>query len=219
MFNPPHPHNPNNRLPVSVEDVNGFLNLAKNELGDNADLCGIFQQLAQNVHPLALGAVSRSRDQIKMLAGRLLEHHMKDKDKRDKVIAFLCSESGSHDYTINRREAERDLSLPVEKPDDELYNLIKDILMDIRTELKLREPFDPAFMVANASDGVLMPYKETMALLESSEGGSDQYQRIGNVFKMTQQLSPPPGFPGVMPPPVPAIYDQATFEGWAHVKK
>ncbi len=42
-----------------------------------------------------------------------------------RIVQFLVSESGSHDYTINRREARDQLGLKIEKPDDTLYSKIK----------------------------------------------------------------------------------------------
>ena len=36
--------------------------------------------------------------------------------KEDAIIKFLCSESGSHDYSILRQEAKESLGLDIEKP-------------------------------------------------------------------------------------------------------
>ena len=64
--------------------------------------------LSQNVHPLVLGSVFRARAHIRMLAKSLLEKHMgninKNNARIEKIVRFLCSDSGSHDYTINRNQ-------------------------------------------------------------------------------------------------------------------
>ena len=61
--------------------------------------------LADKVHPLVLGQIFRSRKQIRDLARRLLEQCLEDDEAVGNIVEFLCSESGSHDYTFNRREA------------------------------------------------------------------------------------------------------------------
>jgi|GEM_PF-2340954 len=58
----------------------------------------------------------RIRSQIPMLGRRLLPNHMDRQEDIDKILDFLCSESGSHDYTVYRREARELLGLPIETP-------------------------------------------------------------------------------------------------------
>lgn len=72
---------------------------------------------------------------------------MKDAAKTKKIIDFLCSESGSHDYTINRREAKQ-LGLNVEIPSEKLYALLKDWSREMRSELEIAVPFDPNGILA-----------------------------------------------------------------------
>src|SRR5690606_12835793 len=112
----------NIRIPVSVEHVNGYMEMAKNDFNitDQSLLKEIFLKLSDSIHPLSLGEVYKTKAQIKMLAEKLLGYHEIDNKNIQKVVSFLCSESGSHDYTINRNEA-LELGLNIEKPDDELY--------------------------------------------------------------------------------------------------
>src|SRR5690554_3123771 len=67
--NPQIPNNPQARIPVSVESIQGFFDLAKNELKVNNEenLKDILLNLAGKVHPLVLGNVYRSRTQIQMV--------------------------------------------------------------------------------------------------------------------------------------------------------
>src|SRR5271165_4346666 len=83
-----------------------------------------------------------------MLAERLIKYQLTDPKKVKSIISFLCSDSGSHDYTIHRREARDTLGLAVEKPDDELYRLIKRVHDDFHTELELMSRLDPTQMLA-----------------------------------------------------------------------
>jgi hypothetical protein len=60
---------------------------------------------------------------------------------------FLCSESGRHDQTINRREARDELGLRIEEPSQKLCELIKKIYDNIAVAGMLWRhgtPADPA---------------------------------------------------------------------------
>lgn len=157
--------NPVGTYPVSVEAVKGFLDLAKEELEikDDMALANVMVKLSEMVHPLVLGEVYRARAQIKMLAEKLLVNQVTDTDKVKRIISFLCSDSGSHDYTINRREAKDSLGLNIIKPDDETYRIIKGIYEDISDELGLRIPYDPKSL-SEQNGG---EYKIKLGLIES----------------------------------------------------
>jgi len=172
---------------VSVEDVKGYIAVAKEEFGinDGVGLSQILQSLSEKVHPLVLGNVYRAQSQIQMLARKLLTNQVNDQNSAEKIISFLCSESGSHDYTINRTEAMRDLGLNIEAPDQELYELIKLIYSDIKEELKLSEPFDPSKILAGNDQA---PYESIRGLIESADTHSYQYRTSGLLHK--QQVAP-----------------------------
>jgi hypothetical protein len=116
------------RIPVSVENVLGYINAAKDELGIKSEqaLTNILLGLSNQVHPLVLGEIFRTRAQIRYLARQLLGGMVTDDAKVRKIIDFLCADSGSHDYTINRREA-RNLGLNVETPSQDFYALLRKI--------------------------------------------------------------------------------------------
>ena len=65
------------RVPVSVEHVNGYLDMAKEDFGisNTSDLRDIYLKLTDNIHPLSLGDVYKAKAQIKMLAEKLLKYH------------------------------------------------------------------------------------------------------------------------------------------------
>lgn len=181
--------------PVSVEAVKGFIELAKEQVGDDESaITKILLDLSRNVHPLVLGQVYRSRSQIKMLAEKLLKNQIKDCKKLNKIISFLCSDSGSHDYTINRREAKNDLGLKIRKPTDEQYSIIKAIYDDIANEMGFREVFSP--MTINGA------YCVKRVLLESVQGGCDYFVTEGRCYPMELQ----PGHIG--------FNNELLFEGW-----
>lgn len=194
------------RVPVSVEAIRGYLELAKDELGiaDQASLANILMGLSEKIHPLVLGEYHRARLQIKMLARRLLSHQISDEEQIRQVIDFLSSDSGSHDYTISLREAREELGLNVEEPDGELYSLIKALYDDIRDELVLNEAHDPASLLGAKAQA---SYLFKRSLLESVEGGSHffctegQYLRVQGRGEMQE-----------------SIRDDRIFEGWRHAE-
>jgi Serine dehydrogenase proteinase len=193
----------NIRVPVSVEHVKGFLDMAKKDFNikHSSALKDIYLKLSDNLHPLSLGDVYKSKSQIKMLAEKLLKNHKIDNKNIPKVISFLCSESGSHDYTIYRKEAKNELGLNIEKPTDELYNIIKLIYQDIENEMELRNPFNPNVILAKSSPS---SYKMRRALIESVNGGCDVFLSEGVLLKIP------------LPPGQTAIKDERTFDGWKH---
>lgn len=152
-----------NTVPVSVEDVNAFIEQAMATL-PNQPIDKVFDRLAMSVHPLVLGKAFRTRAQIRMLGDRLLSTHMTDRETINRTLDFLCSESGSHDYTINRREAADDLGLPVAHPSWEEYFLIRDILGDFAQDLELANPLDPNEVLGGAPEA---SYSFTCATIES----------------------------------------------------
>lgn len=184
--------------PVSVEAVKGYLEFAKDEMGikDDASLTCIFEKLTDYVHPLVLGEVYRSKAQIQMMAEKLLQYQVTDPEKVKKIIEFLCSESGSHDYTINRREAKNELGLNIVKPSDEQYAIIKKIYDDINDELLFSKPF----LITEVNGA----YAVRRCLLESVVGGSDYFSTEGVVVR------------GKMPDGQVAVQNRVTFEGWRH---
>ncbi|MBL1214274.1 MAG: serine protease [Ignavibacteriae bacterium] len=198
---------PHAKVPVSVEFVNAYLEMAKKELKitDQKALSNILIHLSDKIHPLTLGQVYRSNSQIKMLAKRLLKNHKLKTEKEDNIVNFLCSESGSHDYTIHRSEAGKELGLNIEKPDEELYNIIKTIFEDIEQELKLTEPYDPKVILGN-SDNV--SYEWRRALIETIDGGSHVYKSAGQLIKQS--------VPSAQGPPQTLIHDNRTLEGWQY---
>jgi hypothetical protein len=129
---------------------------------------------------------------------------MDDEEKINKIIAFTCSESGSHDYTIYRREAANELFLPVEKPNAALYELIKNIYTNIRGELQLNNAYQPGVFLGQDQQ---KPYEFRRCLIESFSYGSDRFVSSGTLAKVQQQT--PQG-------PVEGFRDQRTFEGWTH---
>lgn len=198
--------NPMARVPVSVESVSGYFEFAKSlGLQSESEVSKLVLDLAGRINPLVLGDVFRSRSQIRMLGKRLLSTHIQEGTKIDKILDFLCSESGSHDYTINRREAANELGLNIVKPDDSNYSLIKALHLDYAGELELQTPFDPNLVLGTDPE---KEYSFTRGLIESTSGGSTKFISRGKLRRSQIMVAP-----GQVQE---ATEDRRTFEAWTH---
>jgi len=147
-FNPSDAASPGDRIPIAVEDVLAFFQLASERGGDNADLAGdAFRRLAESVHPLALGNVKRNIEQIWQLAKKLIRLHAPDIDDAEltDLVMRLTTELYSHSHLINRAEATA-LGLPVEQPSEELEDRLLAYYGRLKADLELLEKFDPGGM-------------------------------------------------------------------------
>lgn len=145
VFNPSDPNNPQSKVPISVEDVVAYFDLAKNKFGikNDEDLTKIFNKFVESnpqIHPLALGNVNRTHNLIRLLAKRLLKSH-KDKMKDDdieKVVEFFTEKLYSHTYFVGRKEAKEELGVKsVVEADKELSKLMSDLYAEYAKEIGL----------------------------------------------------------------------------------
>jgi Serine dehydrogenase proteinase len=190
------------RVPVSVENVRGYLDAARDDLGIKSEtgMTTVLAGLSQQIHPLVLGEIFRSRSQIRFLAGKLIQRQVSDSEKIKSIIDFLCADSGSHDYTINRREA-AELGLQVEKPSEAFYRVLRKIHLSYAEELKLLQPYSQQVVLGVQRTAT---YFELRGLVESAAGG---YGFVSEGTLTKTQVSTPVG-------PQEAVTDQRTFEGW-----
>ena len=146
-FNPPAPgiQAPGmvSLLPVSVEDMIGFLDLARKEIGLKTEdaMVSVLKILADKVHPLALGAVYRAREQTSSLAKRLMLTHSTDEAKIERITARLTQELPTHNYLIGRLEAEKDIKLDVTEPSEKVDQLMWRLYKEYEGWLRLTSPF------------------------------------------------------------------------------
>jgi hypothetical protein len=142
-FNPtaPAPAGQLSLLPVSVEDMIGFLDLARKEIGlkDEASLVQLLKTLSDKVHPLALGAVYRAREQSGTLAKRLLSIHTQDETKVNKIVDQLTRELPTHNYLIGRSEAQ-EIGLKIIEPDNKIETLMWSLYKEYEDWLKITSP-------------------------------------------------------------------------------
>jgi hypothetical protein len=151
QFNPIDPTNNGNRLGISVEDVNAFLEFGRekaqtgNNGSDNSNekqmlLQAFLERLTSEIHPLALGNVHRVHKLIRRLAERLLQlHHPSGSDERLQLIDKLTIEPNSHLHMFSREEAQQMLGSGfVEFADEELESALDSLLRAYEDDFALR---------------------------------------------------------------------------------
>ena len=86
-FNPAHPQNPAQLIPISVEDVSAYFALIKDDIGiqHEDELIQAVIALTEKIHPLALGNIQRSHKQSRMIATKLLRKHMPETESEHAI--------------------------------------------------------------------------------------------------------------------------------------
>jgi hypothetical protein len=191
----PSPHGGLLNMPVSAEAVRGYIEEVKKDVKDPLALANVWINLAGQIHPIVLGEIFRLGVQIRAMATTLIAGQVRSAQKRKAIIQLLCSDSGSHDYTINRRKA-AEIGLNVEKPSAALYQLLTQITKSYTVELKNLEPHLPQNVLAGQPSA---NYNLVRGLIESSA------ESYGFVTE---------GMYSIIPGPPQTITDQKTFEGW-----
>jgi hypothetical protein len=170
---------------VSVESVAGFKALVE-EWGIKEDgAVEAFKILAEKVHPLALGDIHRSRQQIETLAQKLLDEHRPDDEQVPRIIRTLTRDLGSHDYPISRREARGLLGTQVAPENRTVEDLIWNLFEDFSKDMKLGVPFNAGVEAAQRQRANTPPpwkLPQQLGIIET------RYSR--DVFEQEIEVSP-----------------------------
>ena len=196
-------------LPVSVEDLMGYLKLAREEVGIKGDdgLSKIMALLSEKVHPMALGAVYRSREQISLLATKLLSAHEKDKTKIDNIVRVLTKELPSHQYLISRKEAKA-LQLKVVDPTPEVEDLIGALYKEYEGMLGLTEPYSAeAILGVDASKLCSLDRGIVESLIEGD-------RLLAHIFTTERELRRVQGNQPGIPFPLIGVQERNIREQW-----
>jgi len=190
VFNPQDPANPQNRIPISVEDVMAYFDLAKNKFGIKNDekLAQVFLKFTESnpqIHPLALGNVNRIHNLIRILASKLLKSHnnpMQD-EEIGKIVDALTEKLYSHQYLIGRKEASASLGLKnVVFADKGWSDLLTELYEVYKGEMELDEMWHSENELGENQAFNKKTYK--IAFAESAE--SSNYFELVLEFKKTQ---------------------------------
>lgn len=175
VFNPSDAQNPQNRIPISVEDVMAYFDLAKNKFGIKNDeelarVFGKFVEANPQIHPLALGNVNRIHNLIRVLAKRLLKSHktpMKG-EEIEKLVDYFTEKLYSHQYFIGRKEAKEDLGLKtVVGADNNLSKAMTNLYEGYTEEMELGKLWNPENELGSNAVQNRKDYK--IAFIESAQ--------------------------------------------------
>jgi hypothetical protein len=197
----------NKKLPLRVEDVTGFFSLLdKAGCTSSEEKMRGFECLANQVHPLALGNVSRLLDETKLVALALLKTRAEPFPDavNSEIVKKISSEVYSHEHAINRVEARNYIGLKqvVDAEDYDIANELWQLYEQYKALFDFENPF-------RAQEEILLsaetdkPYKNlNLACVES-------LNRC-NLYRMDLLLRKIPQIPPqvmlqvgpVMPPPM-----------------
>ncbi|MEW6409652.1 MAG: hypothetical protein AB1488_06010 [Nitrospirota bacterium] len=188
-FNPQDPNNPQQRIPISVEDVTSYLFLAKEKAGiRDEQMVSVFNELANKINPLALGNIYRTYRMARSLTEKLLGLHMdihKEKNKIETIVQNLTEKLCIHGYLISRTEAEKEIGLNIIKPDEKLETLMWALYEGYEEEMKLNQPFVPLEIL---KDEGVKTFSYYGSYIESAYGSD------GFLFKAEiKRIEPAPG--------------------------
>ena len=139
-FNPDDPASSGERIPIAVEDVLAFFQLASEQGGNDADA---FRQLAESVHPLAIGNVKRNIEQIRKLATKLIGLHTPDLDDAELTALVTRFDRAVLALAPVQPHGSEALGLPVEPPPEEVEDRLLAYYDELKSDLELLEKFDP----------------------------------------------------------------------------
>ncbi len=219
VFNPQDPANAQNKIPISVEDVIAFFDLAKNKFGIKSDesLTEVFDQFVRanpQVHPLALGNVNRIHNLIRLLAKRLLKSHqvpMRDEEV-EKIVEYFTEKLYSHQYFVGRKEAKEELGLKtVVSADVALSKMMTDLYEAYREEMGLNAAmWNPELELGPNMGPLKKEYK--IAYIESIQGSN--HFEIGLEFKRQQIMVPQQTQQGVIQIQQDQVVWRVVGQGW-----
>jgi len=188
-YNPQNPLNPQQRLEISVEDLNSYFLLAR-EMAKvkEEEMDKVFENLVNKIHPLSLGNAYRALRMGKMIAEKLLEMPKTKKLSKEevkKIVDEITSRICIHGYPITRDEAEG-LGLPIEKAEGELEKDLWNLYEVYGKEMKLGIPFHPLEVLG---DKEIAEVKYTGAYIET-DGLLDQFIFKGKIQKTIRDNKP-----------------------------
>lgn len=212
-FNPPSPgqqqFGATSLLPVSVEDMIGFLELARKEMRLKSDesMVQVLKILCEKVQPMALGAVYRAREQNSSLAKRLILSHSNDEGKANRIVTQLTQALPTHNYLIGRKEASKEIGLDIKEPPKEVEQLMWDLYKEYETWLRLTSPAS-AELDLGVEEKKSVRYER--AAIESLNNET-MLQHIFTTDKLLFRMKVTP--PGTQVP-IDQILERTVYQGW-----
>ncbi|MGA1840631.1 MAG: SDH family Clp fold serine proteinase [bacterium] len=114
-------------IAASLEAIEGYYSIMKDMFNDDTAKIQAFNLLANRFPPEVLGEVERVKQQVKMIASKMLKYQEFKDDRIESIVNRFQKEFFSHNYRIHFDEA-KDLGLNVYLMNEELENLSLQLL-------------------------------------------------------------------------------------------
>ncbi|MFP3869074.1 MAG: SDH family Clp fold serine proteinase [Desulfobacteraceae bacterium] len=155
---------------IRTEDVSSYITFMKERAGlsDQSALASAIAILANNLGPLNLGSVQRAQSHIRLVAKKLLTSRMaKIEDERvGIIIEWLTEKIYSHGHAIGRKEAS-ELGLQIQKPPENIEELIWSLYEQYENLLQFRNPIDVRATLEDANNDELELQNLIIGFIES----------------------------------------------------
>jgi len=217
-FNPQDKNSPQgNKIPISVEDVISYFDLAKNkfEIKSDENLTRVFNKFIEadpQIHPLALGNVNRTHNLIRRLAERLLESHNSPMEQKEikEIVEYFTEKLYSHQYYIGRKEAKKDLGVKtIIEASNSLADLMSELYETYKEEMNFGLVWNPEVEIENNSE-IKKEYK--IAFVENVD--QSNYFNIEIEFKREQVNVPQQTPQGVVQVSQQQVQWRVVGQGW-----
>jgi hypothetical protein len=192
LLSPPHPVH-KTPIPISVEDVMGFLGLLqKLDCNRAEEKVKAYEILSQHINPLAIGKVNRLLEQTKLVAGRMLStrNERLSIEKNEEIVRKLGSEIYSHRHSILRTEARQiGISYVKNAEEYEIDDLLWQLYESYAEILELKEVFNPEkYLIDNNVDN----YKWENLKKAIIESEYEAYEQLCDIeAKRLRQINQP----------------------------
>lgn len=119
-------------IPMSVQDLKHCMDFVRQQLGESyaaQNLALVISELFKYVDPLAIGAIEQTYALSRLITEKVLKSRRTPlpDDQIKKIQDKLGGGYYSHAFLISRNDVEKDLGLPVTRPDTELNGLINQL--------------------------------------------------------------------------------------------
>lgn len=145
---------PPQQFSFGSEDLAAFLEFARGKVGltDQSELLRVFELFCKEVGSVPIGVATRSSQLSLSMGEKLLRMHMRDEGQSQQartIAESLNKDFFHHGYPVGRSEA-KEIGLKISRSSTELENILWDIWLDIESELKHREPFNPMSIISES---------------------------------------------------------------------
>lgn len=187
------------QIDIQVEDVQGFIDLAKEKIGiaEQQALTEVLRSLVGKFDPDILGSLNRTFALIRRLSENLLRLHLKEMkniNQVEQIVENMTQKLFSHNHMITRKEAKDAIGFGemIEFASEDEERIANDIRDAYFKEMEINIPFDPKKILKDKESEL---YTANRAFLES-ENLSHVFATEFSIKKEADEIKMEKGFDG-----------------------